>query len=68
MYIENDDDSRDKIIGKMIEISEERENLYDEGKLDKEKERELILKQFYLHLILLYISILNRIQPFQFLN
>ena len=47
MYIENDDDSRDKIIGKMIEISEERENLYDEGKLDKEKERELILKQFY---------------------
>ena len=36
MYIENDD-SRDKIIGKMMEISEERENLYDEGKLDKEK-------------------------------
>ena len=47
MYIENNDDSRDKIIGKMIEIYEERENLYDEGKLDKEKERELILKQFY---------------------
>lgn len=41
------DESRDKIIEKMVEISEERDDLAEEGKLDREKERELILKQFY---------------------
>lgn len=46
MYIENDD-SRDKVIERMLQISEEREDLSEQGKLDKEKERELILRQFY---------------------
>lgn len=46
MYIENDD-SRDKVIERMMQISEEREDLSEQGKLDKEKERELILRQFY---------------------
>lgn len=45
MYI--DDDSRDKVIERMMEISEEREELSEQGDLDREKERELILRQFY---------------------
>ena len=47
MNIMDYDESRDKIIEKMVEISEERDDLAEEGKLDREKERELILKQFY---------------------
>lgn len=43
------DDSFDqsKIISNIAEISEERDELEEENKLTEEKERELILRQFY---------------------
>lgn len=47
MYNEYYTENRDKVIQNMMEISEERENLSEKRTLDKEKERELILRQFY---------------------
>lgn len=47
MYNEYYTENRDKIIQNMMEISEERENLSEKGTLGKEKEKELILRQFY---------------------
>lgn len=47
MYNEYYTENRDKVIQNMMEISEERENLSEKGTLDKEKEKELILRQFY---------------------
>lgn len=43
------DDSFDKgkIVNNIMEISNERDELEEENKLDKEKERELLLRQFY---------------------
>lgn len=46
MYIDNSFD-QSKIVNNIIEISNERDELEEEHKLDKEKERELILRQFY---------------------
>lgn len=43
------DDSFDqsKIVSKIVEISNKRDELEEENKLDKEKARELFLRQFY---------------------
>lgn len=47
MYSLDDSFDQSKIIGNIAEISEEREELEEENKLTAEKERELILRQFY---------------------
>lgn len=47
MYNKYYTENRDKVIQNIVEISEERDNLSEKGTLDKEKERELILRQFY---------------------
>lgn len=47
MYNEYYTENRDKVIQNIMEISEERDGLSEKGTLDKEKERELILRQFY---------------------
>lgn len=46
MYIDNSFD-QSKIVNNIIEISNERDELEEEHKLDKEKEMKLILRQFY---------------------
>lgn len=47
MYSLDDSFDQSKIISNIAEISEEREELEEENKLTEEKERELILRQFY---------------------
>lgn len=47
MYNVNDSFDQSKIISNMMEISNERDELEEENKLSEEKERELILRQFY---------------------
>lgn len=47
MYNMNDSFDQSKIISNMIEISNERDELEEENKLTEEKDRELILRQFY---------------------
>lgn len=47
MYNVNDSFDQSKIISEMMEISNERDELEEENKLSEEKERELILRQFY---------------------
>lgn len=47
MYGLDDSFDQSKIISNIAEISEEREELEEENKLTEEKERELILRQFY---------------------
>lgn len=47
MYSLDDSFDQSKIISNIAEISEEREELEEENKLTAEKERELILRQFY---------------------
>lgn len=47
MYNVNDSFDQSKIISNMIEISNERDELEEENKLTEEKDRELILRQFY---------------------
>lgn len=47
MYSLDDSFDQSKIINNIAEISEEREELVEENKLTEEKERELILRQFY---------------------
>jgi hypothetical protein len=46
MYVDNSFD-QSKIVNNIMEISNERDELEEENKLDKEKERELLLRQFY---------------------
>lgn len=47
MYNVNDSFDQSKIISNMIEISNERDELEEENNLTEEKDRELILRQFY---------------------
>lgn len=47
MYGLDDSFDQSKIISNIAEISEERDELEEENKLTEEKERELILRQFY---------------------
>ena len=46
MYI-NDDFDKGKIISDIMEISQKREDLATENKLNREKEVEMIYQQFY---------------------
>jgi hypothetical protein len=46
MYVDNSFD-KSKIVNNIMKISNERDELEEENKLDKEKERELLLRQFY---------------------
>ncbi len=46
MYI-NDDFDKGKIISDIMEISQKREDLATENKLNREKELEMIYQQFY---------------------